>query len=372
MSEVVFDDEVKKVEKMKTIKCGDSVNSVESENKEDPNLIGSFGDIKKCEDGCYGHNKDEDDSGELEVIFSRELTDKQIHRKYKRTNLGAHIPSYPTLSKTIDAANELGMYSIQIFNGSPLVYKRKTFKLDDITEAKEKVGVKHCQYVFSHLPYLYNCAGNIKQNLLWSTTRNSSWNNIVSGVNHELDLMSNFRTEWGGGGCILHPGSWPKTKEGIQSISYTINSFKFKPNSLLLLEINAGRGSCLGVSIEELKSMYDGVSVDLKENVGICIDTAHIYASPRGGYDLSQTTQVVKMFEKFDLVFGLRKLNLIHLNDSMVGFKAGDDKHALIGTGHIWGNSTKSLSYLLDYTQKFDIPVVLETSPSDYPVIQSL
>src|SRR6185437_17047338 len=61
--------------------------------------------------------------------INQEVNNKQInhqlesstkkHQSYFRTNLGSHLTTQSTLSQTIDYANRLGMYAIQIFNGSP-------------------------------------------------------------------------------------------------------------------------------------------------------------------------------------------------------------------------------------------------------------
>ena len=71
------------------------------------------------------------------------------------------------------------------------------------------------------------------------------------------------------------------------------------------------------------------------------------------------------MFQEFEDVIGIDKLKLIHLNDSSASFKSHKDRHQLIGEGLIWSNNKDSLFYLLDYAKKHNIPLVLETTPTD-------
>ena len=69
--------------------------------------------------------------------------------------------------------------------------------------------------------------------------------------------------------------------------------------------------------------------------------------------------------KEFHEKFTLEKLTLVHLNDSLVKLGSKKDRHALIGTGYIWGESTLSLATLCAICAKFSIPIVLETDPSD-------
>ena len=112
-----------------------------------------------------------------------------------------------------------------------------------------------------------------------------------------------------------------------------------------------------------MEIIYKLIDDDKKDNIGFCIDTAHIFGY--GEYDLTQSSQVERLFKEFHEKFTLEKLTLVHLNDSLVKLGSKKDRHALIGTGYIWGESTISLATLCAICAKFSIPIVLETDPSD-------
>ena len=50
---------------------------------------------------------------------------------------------------------------------------------------------------------------------------------------------------------------------------------------MVLLETMAGKGSEVGRTFEELRSILDGVTLD--EKMGVCLDTCHVWD---GGYDI--------------------------------------------------------------------------------------
>ena len=62
----------------------------------------------------------------------------------------------------------------------------------------------------------------------------------------------------------------------------------------------------------------------------MCIDTAHIFAA---GYDI--TTDYDGVIRHFDDTVGLKKLKMMHLNDSKAPLGSHRDRHELIGEGQI-------------------------------------
>jgi deoxyribonuclease-4 len=64
--------------------------------------------------------------------------------------------------------------------------------------------------------------------------------------------------------------------------------------------------------------------------VRFCADTCHLYAA---GYDLVRDFDGV--FASFDRVLGLKRLAVLHLNDSRGALGSRLDRHALIGEGKL-------------------------------------
>lgn len=129
----------------------------------------------------------------------------------------------------------------------------------------------------------------------------------------------------------FHPGSHMKqgTEAGIALITEMLNRvLKKEQSTTVLLETMAGKGSEVGSRFEELKAIIDGV--ELKEKLGVCFDTCHVYDA---GYDIKNNLDGV--FEEFDRIIGLDRLKAFHLNDSKNPFESHKDRHEKIGQGSL-------------------------------------
>ncbi len=260
--------------------------------------------------------------------------------------IGTHIPFNKTLKKTVLFAIDTGMYSFQFFLGSPQSFNRTTLKDDDIKSSLEIID-KYPMNIFTHAPYVYNLAkiDNSKDALL--------------SLEKELNQVSLF-----GKGVVLHPGSNPQKNKGILELAKNISCINFTENSKLIIENMAGQGNMLGSTLEELKEIKDNVVKDKQKYIGFCIDTAHIWGM--GLYDLREKNEVDKMISDIDRILGLNNVSLFHINDSKAKFKSKLDRHELLCNGEIWGNGKgDTLRYLLNCINSYNIPIVLETDPSD-------
>jgi deoxyribonuclease-4 len=265
--------------------------------------------------------------------------------------IGTHIPFEGSLYKTLLHALETGMYSFQFFLGSPQSFKRTFLKEDDISKSK-KIIERFPMNIFTHAPYVFNLA---KENNI------SSQSDSEISIEQEIKQVSLF----GGKGVVLHPGSNPNKGQGILNIAEKISKINFSnTHTKLILENMAGQGNMIGSNLEELKYIKDNIDEDKKQFIGFCIDTAHIWGM--GLYNLSKTEEIDKMFIDIDSILGLENISLFHVNDSKAKFGSKLDRHHLLCEGEIWGNGKgDSLRYLLKKINEHNIPIVLETDPSD-------
>lgn len=286
------------------------------------------------------------------------MTEHKIVNSIK-WNCGSHNIFLGGIYNTLYNSITLGMNSVQFFFGSNRSLKRHQLCMKDINKAKQ-LCERFPINVFSHFPYIANLAGS-KNVLAWEDDcqQNKKTECVVKELQYELGVMSNFKVN----GVIIHPGNHVDRKKGICAIAESINKIKFVENSRLLLENSAGGGTSLATTFVEIKEIYDQVDENKKRHIGVCVDTAHIFGY--GLYNLSTCKEVKKMFKDFDDIIGLDKLSLLHLNDSKVPLGSKKDRHELLGEGFIWGESFDSLILLLDLCQKYNIPIVLETSPND-------
>lgn len=155
----------------------------------------------------------------------------------------------------------------------------------------------------------------------------------------------------------FHPGSHvgQGVEAGIEMIANQLNQIlKPEQTTTVLLETMAGKGTEIGRSFEELREILDRVA--LKEKMGVCLDTCHIYD---GGYDIVNDLDGV--LTEFDQVIGLDKLKAIHLNDSMNPIGSHKDRHQKIGEGSL---GLETAVRVINHPALRDLPFYLET-PND-------
>lgn len=157
----------------------------------------------------------------------------------------------------------------------------------------------------------------------------------------------------------FHPGSHVKqgSEAGIELIAGHLNSIlREEQQTTVLLETMAGKGSEVGRTFEELREIID--RVDLKEHLGVCLDTCHVYD---GEYDI--VNHLDEVLEEFDQVLGLSRLKAVHLNDSKNPFGSHKDRHEKIGEGSI---GLAAMERIINHPELRELPFYLET-PNELP-----
>ena len=116
----------------------------------------------------------------------------------------------------------------------------------------------------------------------------------------------------------------------------------------------AGKGTEVGRTFEELRLILD--SIELKEKIGICLDTCHVFDA---GYDIVDSLDEV--LARFDKIIGLDRLRAVHLNDSLNSLGSHKDRHEQIGKGYI---GLEAFRAIINHPRLRDLPFYLET-PND-------
>ena len=215
-------------------------------------------------------------------------------------------------------------------------------KLDeeDIKGLMDLVRENNFGPLLAHAPYTLNPCS--------STESVREFANLV--LAEDLERLRYFKNTY----YNLHPGS--HTGLGIDSaieiISAQLNLvLREDQETLVLLETMAGKGTEVGSKFEEIGRIIEGVN--LKEKVGVCLDTCHIHEA---GYDIVGDLEGV--LEEFDKYIGLDKLYAIHLNDSKNERGAHNDRHEVIGKGKI---GLKAIERIINHEKLRDLPFYLET-----------
>lgn len=254
--------------------------------------------------------------------------------------IGCHLSSskgYEAMGKT---ALSINANTFQFFTRNPRGGKAKEIKPSDAEKYLKLAEANHIDHILAHAPYTLNAASADEG--LREFARNTMADDLL-------------RMEYTPGNCYnFHPGSHvgQGTDVGINYIADMLNSILTpEQNTTVLLETMAGKGSEIGRTFEELREIMD--RVDLKEKIGVCLDTCHIWD---GGYDIVNDLDGV--LYKFDSVIGLSNLKAIHLNDSMNPLGAHKDRHAKIGEGMI---GLDAMVRIINHPELRHLPFYLET-----------
>jgi deoxyribonuclease-4 len=155
----------------------------------------------------------------------------------------------------------------------------------------------------------------------------------------------------------FHPGSHLRKiseEECLDLISESINKAISETEScIFVIETTAGQGSNLGYKFEHLAYIIDKIKD--KERIGVCIDTAHIFAA---GYDIRTKEAYEATMQKFDEIVGFEYLKGMHINDSKAKFASRVDRHHSLGKGEIGINAFK---FIMQDKRIDNIPLILET-----------
>ncbi len=155
----------------------------------------------------------------------------------------------------------------------------------------------------------------------------------------------------------FHPGSHLKKiseEECLDFISESLNkAIKETLSSVFVIETTAGQGSNLGYKFEHLGYIID--KIKNKERIGVCIDTAHIFAA---GYDIRTKEAYEETMNKFDEIVGFKYLKGMHINDSKAKFASRVDRHHSLGKGEIGIDAFK---FIMQDKRIDNIPLILET-----------
>jgi deoxyribonuclease IV len=258
----------------------------------------------------------------------------------KNIYYGPHISLEKTLLETLsyfDSNPDASL--IQTFPGLPIAYNLRKFHIDSYFKANEYL-LKENKKWYIHAPYVINLASQ-EENI------HSKGKQCIQKILNNQSLIDEKHT-----GTILHIG----TKGYLSKVIQTINDLDI--TSRLYLE-NAAQYAKLGKDMEQLRLLREGID---SHKVSFCIDTCHTHSN--GMCDMRNPDKVIDFFDELDMKHGV-----VHLNDSKTTFKSGQDKHAVLGYGHIWNaekpESFESLYALRDICYEKGYDIILETPSVD-------
>jgi len=261
--------------------------------------------------------------------------------------LGFHISIAGGFSKVVERAKVRGCETIQFFSRNPRGWKYGPLRQNEVDEFRSTIQSSALFPVFLHLPYLPNIA-----------SRDSKfYKRSVDSIGTDLKRAEQVGAQY----LIVHVGHRMKSsqEEAIEAVSQGINqAFERVKNAVtLLLENTAGQGTEIGYTFEQLERIIRGI--DEEKRMGICLDVAHAFEA---GYDLSRKEGIEQALESFDRTIGLKRLHLLHLNDSKTPLGSRKDRHWHIGEGYI---GKEGFRQLINHPSIKSLPGIMETPRKD-------
>lgn len=258
-----------------------------------------------------------------------------------------HIGCHLSISKGFEhigiEAKSIEADTFQFFTRNPQGGKAKDIDAADVQKFNAFAAQNGFAKIVAHAPYTLNpCSDNPQ-------TREFAEMVFADDLKRMEFVPHNYYN--------FHPGS--HVGQGVDVgngmiIDLLNRLLQPTQTTTVLMETMSGKGSEVGATFEELAQIIAGVQ--LKEKIGICLDTCHVFAA---GYDIAHNLDGV--MTQFDKIIGLTRLKAVHLNDSLMPFASHKDRHAKIGEGEI---GAEALVRFVRHEAVRDLPIILET-PND-------
>ena len=258
--------------------------------------------------------------------------------------IGAHVSIGGGVENAPANGAAIGCVCVQIFAKSSRRWSAPPLTNESAVAFKQACKDASIGPVIGHTGYLINLAAHDK------AIHAKSFKSFQDELDRSLRL--------GLPGLVVHPGTHGGVGEkiGLRQVATDLNKLiKCTPDSnvRILLETTAGQGSSLGYRFQQIAEIMSRVKD--KSRVGVCFDTAHVFAA---GYDIRTEDACGRVLEEFDQVIGLKRLVAFHFNDSKSDFASRVDRHENIGLGKI---GDAPFRFILRDDRFKDLPKILET-----------
>ncbi len=283
------------------------------------------------------------------MLEDRSMAGQGGQQQERRAPLGAHVSTSGGVERAPERAREIGADAIQIFTSAPQRWTARTITDGTAEEFRRAVRRDGIRVTAAHDSYLINLASH----------RDDLFHRSALAFRGEVERATRLGLDF----LVTHPGNATggdriaALARNAAAVAEVLESSPHGP--VVLFETTAGTGTALGHRFEELADLLDAVPSGLSGRVGVCLDTAHVFAA---GYDLR--TDPARVLDRFDSVIGLERLRLFHLNDSAGPLGSRRDRHADIGEGEI---GAEAFGRLLRDSRVRHVAGVLETPKGEDP-----
>jgi len=262
--------------------------------------------------------------------------------------LGAHVSSAGGTAAAPARAAAIDATAMQLFTKQASRWAERACEGEECGRFRDALAATSVRTTMAHDSYLINLASPDPR------LRARSLESFVAELGRCTALGIDV--------LVSHPGNFMDERAaGIERNTACIIQAleQCAGSTVLCLETTAGAGTAIGATFEELATIIEGVPGPLRDRVGVCLDTCHVYAA---GYDLVQDYDGV--LRRFDDALGLHRLRVMHLNDSKTPFGSRRDRHELIGEGSL---GEAPFRRIMTDPRLAHVPKVIETPKLDDP-----
>ena len=256
--------------------------------------------------------------------------------------IGAHVSTAGGLPNAVRRGVDLGCEAIQIFNQSPRAWRPTAYSEDDHAAFREAFEASPLRSVAIHAIYLINGASTDR------AVKRKSHTSLVAALR--------LGDAIGADGVVLHAGARKGRPRGAsmrRAGKAIAAALAESERCSLLLENTAGTQGPLGRNFDELEMLLELGGAGRR--LGVCIDSCHLLAS---GFEIRDPQGLRAVVDELDDKIGLKRLKVLHVNDSAIPLGGNRDKHAAIGKGEL-GN--RGIATFLSEPRFDGLPALIET-----------
>jgi deoxyribonuclease IV len=257
---------------------------------------------------------------------------------------GFHVSIAGGLLEALPRARARGCSAMQMFVASPSQWAMAD--LDPGEGAALAAALRHANIYphFVHAIYLLNLASQDR------VLRNKSVRHLAEELRRAALV--------GAAGVVVHLGSVGargRILPGVRRLSRSLCEVRERAENRvpLLLENGAGAGRTLGGEVGQLREILDEAGAG--EPLRVCLDTAHAFAA---GWPIHTEEGLEETLGGMRKAGWLRRLALLHLNDSLYDFGAHRDRHWHLGKGKI---GRAALARIVNHPRLKHLPLIMET-----------
>jgi len=256
-----------------------------------------------------------------------------------------HMRTGRGLDKAIETIRALQLKSVQIFTDNPSAWRSAPVDPKATAAFKAALTELDVRPAMTHAMYLINLAGpnpdfqKKSRKALAAELRRAESYGCAYVVTHV--------------GSHMGDGAQAGIDRVVAALDEVLTQTADCP-TVCLLETSSGGGAYVGANFEDLAQIL-GRLTQHGDRIGVCFDTAHVYAS---GYDVGGEEGMRKTLDQLTAIIPAQRVRACHCNDTTVPLGGKADRHHQIGKGNI---GLEGFRALLAYEPLAHCAFVLET-----------